>query len=120
MWSAQPSILTVVDDYFKTNPGVKDLPWLGIEPQFPSLQPVVVVMSYNNPMMSTFHIQRIMKVFFWLPKNQGSYERFWPNSQYLEETSTRATPLDAEEELASCKLTQKVKPQVDQEIKSWS
>jgi len=36
MWSAQPSILTVVtvmlDDYLQPNPGVKDLPWVGIEP----------------------------------------------------------------------------------------
>jgi len=42
MWSAQPSILTMVtimlDDYLKTNPGVKDLPWPGIEPQTPSPQ----------------------------------------------------------------------------------
>jgi len=34
--SAQPSILIVVtiilDKYLKTNPGVKDLPQLGIEP----------------------------------------------------------------------------------------
>jgi len=39
---AQPSILTVVtiilDDYLKTNPGVKDLPQLGIEPQPPNPQ----------------------------------------------------------------------------------
>jgi len=37
MWSAQPSILTEVtimlDDYLKTNSGVKDLPRPGIEPQ---------------------------------------------------------------------------------------
>jgi len=37
MWSAQPSILTVVtimlDDYFKTNPGVKNLPRPMIDPQ---------------------------------------------------------------------------------------
>jgi len=36
-WSAQPSILTVatiiLDDYLKTNPGVKDLPRPGIKPQ---------------------------------------------------------------------------------------
>jgi len=53
MWSAQPLILTVVaiilDDYFKTNPGIKDLPWLGIEPQSPSTQIVVRAMSYNDP-----------------------------------------------------------------------
>jgi len=43
MWSAQPSILTKVtimlDDYLIVNPGVKDLPWLGIEPQSPSQMP---------------------------------------------------------------------------------
>jgi len=36
VWSTQPSILTEVtimlDDYFKTKPGVKDLPWPGIKP----------------------------------------------------------------------------------------
>jgi len=54
MWSAQPSGLTVVtimlDDYFKTNPGVKDLPWPGIERQFPSPQPLVISMSCYKPM----------------------------------------------------------------------
>jgi len=42
MWSTQWSILTVVtimlDDYFKTNQGVKDLPRPGIEPQSRSPQ----------------------------------------------------------------------------------
>jgi len=36
------------DDYFKTNPGVKDMPKPGIEPQSPSPQPVVIAMSYND------------------------------------------------------------------------
>jgi len=53
MWSAQPSILIVVtimlDDYCNTNPGVQDLPWLGIDPQSPSPQPVVIAMSYYDP-----------------------------------------------------------------------
>jgi len=39
MQSAQPSILIVVtimlDDYFKTNPGVKDLPDRGLNPSLP-------------------------------------------------------------------------------------
>jgi len=39
----------MLDDYFKTNPGVKYLPWLGIEPQSHSPQPVVIAMSYNDP-----------------------------------------------------------------------
>jgi len=55
MWSAQPSILTLVtielDDYFKTNPVVKDLPRPGIEPQSSSPQPVDVAMSYNDPII---------------------------------------------------------------------
>jgi len=40
MWSAQQSteVTILLDDYFKTNPGVKDLPWLGIEPRSPSPQ----------------------------------------------------------------------------------
>jgi len=38
----------MLDDYFKTNPGGKVLPWTRIEPQSPSLQPVVIVMSYND------------------------------------------------------------------------
>jgi len=46
MWSAQPSILTVVtimlDDYLKTNPGVKDLPQLGIEPQQPQSDAITI------------------------------------------------------------------------------
>jgi len=40
MWSAQPLILTEVttmlDDCFKKNPGVKVLPWPGIEWPLPS------------------------------------------------------------------------------------
>jgi len=52
IWSAQPSILTELtimsDDYFQTNPGVKDLPWLGIEPQSLSPQPVVMTISYDD------------------------------------------------------------------------
>jgi len=51
MWSAQPSILTIVtiiyDDYFKANPGVKDLPGPGIEPQSPSPQALVIAISFN-------------------------------------------------------------------------
>jgi len=67
MWSAQPSILTVViimlDDYFKTNPGVNNLPWPGIEPQSPSPQPVVVAMSYNNPKCLTyFHCEPFQSI----------------------------------------------------------
>jgi len=38
----------MLDDYFKTNPGVKDLPWPGIEPQSPSPLPVVIALSYNE------------------------------------------------------------------------
>jgi len=52
MWSEQPSILTEVaimlNDYYKTKPGVKDLPWPGMEPQSPSPQPVVIAMNYND------------------------------------------------------------------------
>jgi len=33
-----------------TNPGVKDLPLPGIDPQSPSPQPVVIAMSYNDPL----------------------------------------------------------------------
>jgi len=39
----------MLDDYLKTNPEVKDLPRPGIEPQPPSLEPVVIAMSYNKP-----------------------------------------------------------------------
>jgi len=53
MWSAQSSILTAVtiilDYYFEANPGVKNLPWPGIEPQSPSPQSVVIAMSYDDP-----------------------------------------------------------------------
>jgi len=49
---AQPSILIEVtimlDDYFMKNPGVKDLPWPGIKPQSPSLQPVVSYCAEKN------------------------------------------------------------------------
>jgi len=31
-------VTIILDDYLKTNPGVKDLPWPGIEPQPPSPQ----------------------------------------------------------------------------------
>jgi len=55
LWSAQPSILTVVnirlDNYLKTNSGVKNLPGPGIEPQSLSPQPVVIALSYNDPML---------------------------------------------------------------------
>jgi len=37
------------EDYFKANPGVKDLPSPEIEPQSPSPQLVVIAMSYNDP-----------------------------------------------------------------------
>jgi len=37
------------NDYFKTNPGVKDLPLPWIEPQSPSPQPVVKAMSHEDP-----------------------------------------------------------------------
>jgi len=52
-WSAQPSISAtevtiILDDYFKTNPGVKDLPRLGIKPLSPSPKPVVTAMSYSD------------------------------------------------------------------------
>jgi len=46
-----PEYGNVKDDYFKTNPGVKDLSWTGIEPQSPSPQPVVIAMSYNDPLL---------------------------------------------------------------------
>jgi len=56
MWSAfcttiDPDCCSTImlDDYFKTNPGVKDLPWPGIESQSPSPQPVVMAMSYDDP-----------------------------------------------------------------------
>jgi len=52
MWSAQPPILTMatimLDDYFKTNPGIKDLLWPLIEPQTPSPQPVVTAMRTTS------------------------------------------------------------------------
>jgi len=47
--------LYLKDDYFKTNPGVKDLPWSEIEPVSPSPQPVVIAMSYKDPMVITTH-----------------------------------------------------------------
>jgi len=37
----------MLEDYFKTNPGVKDLPRSGIEPQSPSPQTNVMTMSYR-------------------------------------------------------------------------
>jgi len=40
----------MLDDYFKANPGVKDLPSLGIEPWPSDPQSVVIAMSYNNPL----------------------------------------------------------------------
>jgi len=43
-------VTIMLDDYFRTNLGVKDLPQRGIEPQSPSPQPVVLAMSYNNPL----------------------------------------------------------------------
>jgi len=42
----------MLDDYFETNAGVKDLPRRGIEPQSPSPQPVAIAMSYNDPIHS--------------------------------------------------------------------
>jgi len=52
MWFAQSSILTMVtiilDYYFKLNPGVKDLPQPGMEPQSPSPQPGVLATSYDD------------------------------------------------------------------------
>jgi len=39
----------MLDDYFMTHPGIKDLPWPGIEPQSPSPQPAVIAMSYSDP-----------------------------------------------------------------------
>jgi len=42
------------DDYFKTDPGINNLPWPGIEPQSPRPQTVVIAMSYNNPCANTF------------------------------------------------------------------
>jgi len=44
----------MLDDYFKLSPGVKILPWLGIGPPSPSRQPVVIAMSYNDPMFYIF------------------------------------------------------------------
>jgi len=41
----------MLDDYLKANPGVVDLPWLGIEPQSPILQPVFMVMSYDDSLL---------------------------------------------------------------------
>jgi len=39
----------MLDDYFKANPGVKNLPWPGIESQSPNPHPpVVIAMSYDN------------------------------------------------------------------------
>jgi len=51
-WSAQPSILTEVTVMIilRPNPGVKDLPWPGIELQSPSPCPVVIALSYSNPL----------------------------------------------------------------------
>jgi len=53
MWSAQPSFLTEVTmmlDYnFKTNPGVKDLPRPGIEPQSPSPQSDTITIRPQRP-----------------------------------------------------------------------
>jgi len=41
-------LCTTFNDYFKTNPGVKDLPWPGIEPQSHSPQQVVIAMRFND------------------------------------------------------------------------
>jgi len=43
----------MLDDYFNANPRVKDLPRLGIEPQSPNPQPVVIAMSYNDRIFLT-------------------------------------------------------------------
>jgi len=48
-----------VSDYFKTIPGVKDLPWLGIEPQSPSSQPVVMVMSNSDPFIAIMMVIKL-------------------------------------------------------------
>jgi len=53
MWSAQPNILTEVtimlDGNVETNPGVKDLPWLWIEPQSPSSQSDAITIGQRRP-----------------------------------------------------------------------
>jgi len=46
----------MLEDYFKTNPGVKDLPRSGIEPQSPSPQTNVMTMSYDSPILEWFLI----------------------------------------------------------------
>jgi len=38
-------VTILLDDYFKTNPRVKDLSRPGIEPQSPSPQPVVIAVT---------------------------------------------------------------------------
>jgi len=40
------TMLTIMlDDYLKTNPGVKDLPWQEVEPR----QAVIIAVSSNDP-----------------------------------------------------------------------
>jgi len=62
VWSAQPSILTVVtiilDDYLKTNPWVKDYPWPGIKLQPPCAQ------SRDGPWPDP------TRAYFWLAVNK--------------------------------------------------
>jgi len=39
----------MLDDYLKTNPGVKDLPRPGIKPLLPNPHPCHKALSYDNP-----------------------------------------------------------------------
>jgi len=53
----------VLDGYFKANRGVEYVLRLGVEPQSPNPQPVVIGMNYNDPIIvSLYNLQLLLKV----------------------------------------------------------
>jgi len=53
----------MLDDYLKTNPGVKDLPLLGIEHQSTSPKPVITAMSYKDPcILNSLILSRLVTI----------------------------------------------------------
>jgi len=54
----------MLDDYFMANPGVKDLPKLGIECQSLNPQSVIIAMSHNSPLFYAKHQQLSVRLVF--------------------------------------------------------
>jgi len=74
MWSAHPKVIFLFDDYFKANPGIKDLPQTGIESRTPSPQSDVIAIRHKEQIGDSF---LLLIIFFSMQKMR--LKKVWKN-----------------------------------------